>query len=803
MGMLISHPQKSLYDHLKNTFDIGYTVFKQKRLSFKAFSADLIEMVVKLSLLTHDFGKAMSYFQEYMQDIESQKTTIRHKDSDLKNHGLISGLLAFNITRNMTGDDTAAFLVYMVVSKHHGSHDNFSHYSSEPFGKKELLTKQFGSLDMESVQELSNKLGLEYNFKNYSLEGFLKDIEAIGSFRLLRKVEQRLKGLEGYLLLNLVFSILIFSDKLEAIFYSEETPLEVYLEGLSKRYEIDPQIVEEYKTLLKISNPLTAQIRESIYQDVLESVQQLDLSKNILSINLPTGAGKTLAALKCSLILKQRLLQEKDIQSRIIYLLPYTSVIEQNYGVISNVLRTDDNKLLLKHHHLSERIFKNDDGAVYEGSIGEHLIETWESEIIISTFVQFLHSVLTNRNRQLKKFHNIANSIIILDEVQSIPYKYWQLIKEIFLSMSEFLNCRFILMTATMPLIFDEEAGEIFELAKRKNEYFKMFNRININTELLKTPLTLNKFKALLYKDIHQYCDKNFLIVLNTIKSSIDIFKFLEKEFGEGRKVIYLSTNIIPSVRNQRIKCIKNGMGRKIIVSTQMIEAGVDIDIDRVYRDFGPMDSINQTAGRCNREGNNEKGQVTLVSLKDENNKSKDYYRYIYDQILMESTNEAINGIDSIEENEIYSFSKTYFSNLKKYSSEKESSAVLKMLKNLECRDAFEFSDDKEKNKNVFELIPQNFKTVDVFIELNDDAEEVWRKIEQTKKIKNRFERKRELNKLKKDIYRYVISVPEVIAKKHFTPNEHELAKVSREMVFNVYDLKTGFIRDEIEDYIF
>lgn len=800
--MLISHPDKSLYEHLKNTFDIGYSAFKQKRLSFKAFSEETLENIIKISLLTHDFGKAMSYFQEYMRDIERGETVIRHKDSELKNHGLISGLLAFNITRKMTGDDAAAFLVYMAVSKHHGNHDNLSRYSSEPRAKKETLIKQYDSLNLDEMQELSDSLELEYDFKDLTRQMFINDIEYMSNFRLLRSVERKLNGLQGYLLLNFVFSLLIFSDKLEAIFYSEGTPLEEYMEELSERCMIDSAVVEDYKRSIEIKNPSTAKLRETIYQDVLDSTLKLDLSQNILSINLPTGAGKTLAALKCSLVLKERLEKEKGMKPRIIYLLPYTSIIEQNYEVMAKVIKTEENKLILKHHHLSERVYKDDEGVLYEGSTGEHLIETWESEIIVSTFVQFLHSVFTNKNRQLKKFHNISNSIIILDEVQSIPYRYWLLIKEVFKSMSEVLNCKFILMTATMPLIFDEERGEIFELATKKSDYFNKFNRININAGFLKTPFTINEFKAFMINEINRYSDNNFLIVLNTIKSSIDVYKALEEEFGSDCSVIYLSTNIIPRDRRDRIRFIKKGKGRKIIVSTQMIEAGVDIDIDRVYRDLGPMDSINQTAGRCNREGNSEeKGQVILVSLKDENNKEKDYYKYVYDNILMESTAEALGQVETIEEREIYKFSKAYFSSLKKHSSEDESTGILKMIEDMNIRDAFEF--DAEKKNKVFEMIPKSFKTVDVFIELDEAASEVWGKYEQVKKIKNRFERKRELNKFKKDLYDYVVSVPETAVKKHLTPSEHDMTKITWEMVFNVYDLKTGFIRDQVEDFIF
>jgi len=772
-----------------------------KCLSRNTFSSNVIEEIMKISLLSHDFGKAMLYFQEYMNDIESDKPKIRHKDSDLKNHGLISGLLAFVIARKMIKDDMAAFLVYMVVSKHHGNYDNISDYLSRPSSKKEnsIIEEQFKSIDLNELQKLTDDLGLKFKFNNYCLEEFLSDIDYLGDIEFLYNIEQKLVGLESYLLLNLVFSILIFSDKLEAIFHSEGMNIDEYLNNINKKIRIDHNIVEDYKSTLN-KNAKTSRLREEVYQDVLESIKNIDLSKKILSINLPTGSGKTLTALKCGLVLKQRMEEERRIHSKVIYILPFTSVIEQNFDVFAKVIKSEDNNVLLKHHHMSERFFKSDDGTVYDGSIGEHLVETWESEIVVSTFVQFLHSILTNKNRQLKKFHNIANSIIILDEVQNVPYRYWSLIKEMLISLGEYLNCRFILMTATMPLIFDEEAGEIFELAKKKEKYFKMFNRIHIDASKLKEPMNLNDFKYLLYNDINEYKDKSFLIVMNTIKSSIEIYEYLHKEFGEQSKIIYLSTNIIPKERIERINRIKESKSRKIIVSTQMVEAGVDIDIDRVYRDFGPMDSINQTAGRCNREGEEERGFVTLVLLKDENNKGRDYYKYIYDDILMESTIKAIDGKNLIEEKDIHELSYLYFSNLKKYSSRNDSELLLELIRKMDYKDAFE---DKEKNKHIFEIIPQSFKTVDVFIEINDEAADIWRQIEEVKSIKDGFSRKRELNKIKKDIYQYVVSIPETVVKKHINPEEHGLSRISLEMIDNVYNENTGFIRDEIDDYIF
>jgi len=105
---------------------------------------------------------------------------------------------------------------------------------------------------------------------------------------------------------------------------------------------------------------------------------------------------------------------------------------------------------------------------------------------------------------------------------------------------------------------------------------------------------TLDEYKTLLLDDILRYKKDDFLIVMNTIRTSIEIYSFIKEELKDEAEIYYLSTNIIPKERLDRIKKIKESKNRKIIVSTQMIEAGVDIDIDRVYRDFGPMDSINR-----------------------------------------------------------------------------------------------------------------------------------------------------------------------------------------------------------------
>ncbi|NLP15262.1 MAG: CRISPR-associated helicase Cas3' [Clostridium sp.] len=800
--MLLSHPGKLLLEHLKNVSLIGDCMLMQKKTGFKSFSEDTVRQLNQLNLLTHDLGKATSYFQDYIKDVDNSPL----KNDEKKRHGLLSGVLSFKIVREVMEDECLAFLSYMVVSKHHGELDDFKNFVTVLNGDEKnikLLKEQFESIDRGKLQEVITGLGIDFDISNYTTDKFEEDIERLVSRKVRKKVKELL-GFETFLLVDYLFSLLIFSDKLEAIYNSENMNIEDFIEKTAKRPELSSDCVEKYKEGLKIKNIQMAQWRERAYKDVLSCVNALRLDEKILSINLPTGSGKTLTALKAALRLKERLSGEKGYEPRIIYVLPFTSIIEQNFDVFQKVLGSTDSNVLLKHHYLSERVYKwekEGERETYSDAVSEHLVESWDSEIVVSTFVQLLHSIFTNRNRKLKKFHNIVNSIIILDEVQSIPHRYWNLVRETFIAMAKYLNCYFIFMTATMPLIFSEENKEIYELARDKRKYFEEFNRITIDAGRLLEKMTIDEYKKMLLDDIYSYEEDDFLIVMNTIRTSIEIYKFIKKEFEDHAEIYYLSTNIIPKERLERIEKIKESKNRKIIVSTQMIEAGVDIDIDRVYRDFGPMDSINQTAGRCNREWGDKKGVVTLVSLANENHYDRPYAAYIYDNVLMEETKNALSDLERVEEREIFNLAEKYYRGLKNHGSD-ESQKLLDCIKELRYREAFECGKDN-KNTEVFELIRQEFKTVDVFVEIDDEATKAWQKYQEIKTVKDRFERKRKLNRHKKDLYMYVLSLPEFAVRKQVNIDEKDITFINREMIFNTYDEDTGFMRDLERDYFF
>lgn len=803
--MLKSHPNKRLEDHLKNVFLIGDKLLKSKALCFEIFDMDKIYLLNKICLLIHDAGKAMSYFQYYMEDIEQGESIEKH--GEMKEHGLISGIIAYYITLKYMEDEIMAFLALMIVSRHHNSLENpknaYSMFSKSNIGSNKMknLEKQYNSINRNELDAIYKKLGLNLDISNIEWDTIINKIVPISKYNFPKRLDN-IKSLEGFLLIELLFSILIYSDKLEAIFNSSDENIDTFIADMDKNKHIDSNIVDTYKKSFIKTDGKMAIMREEAYLDVAQSIIKADLEKKIYSINLPTGSGKTLTALKASLLLRERLKDEKGFTPKIIYILPFTSIIEQNFDVFRKVLGNDGEDAIIKHHYLADKEYKKSSDDYYDYDIAQHLIESWESEIVVSTFVQLLHSIFTNRNRQLKKVHNISNSIIILDEVQSIPYKYWNLINETFKSMARHYNCYFILMTATLPLIFNEEKGEIIELARKKAKYFANFNRIKINCDMLKEPINIQKLKSIVYNDIIANPDKSFLIVLNTVNSSIQLYEDIKLKLGKERKPIYLSSNIIPKDRIDRIKEIKEQKGNKIVISTQVVEAGVDIDMDIVYRDFGPMDSINQTSGRCNREGGKVKGLVKLFILYDEKNRDKEYCSYVYDSLLIESSKKVIGNIGEIEEKNLMGLSHKYFAELQKYGDDQQGREILNMIKELLYKDAFECSQESEKNKKVFRLIEEKFKTVDIFVELDEKAAKLWKQYEELKNIKNMFERRKQFGLIKRDFLQYVISVPENIAKKQFSTDDNFIIHISKYMVNNTYNIDTGFIRGDFDDYI-
>ena len=796
-----------LKDHLHYVGNRSREIINSKALT--EIDKNVISDVSYLIGISHDFGKYTTFFQEKLKGL-------RAKNDPLAHHGLISALFAFELVseylKQAECEDKKPYrflpLIAYFIIKHH--HCNLNSIETD-VDSDQLFKTGFKNVGEQLKDIWVNREQITEDYKyllkneNISFEEILinfekykKEIKISEDIKpLIKELDKSLyflpkKSENGtityYLLLQLLYSVLIDSDKKHAGRVRE-----------IERRELPENLVEDYLSSSEFKEDNESninQIRDEIRKSVLKNISESSsVDERIFTLTAPTGTGKTLTSFSAALILRKKLKKGLNLkyEPRIIYSLPFTSIIDQNYSVFDNVLRhiedfeKNESEYLLKHHYLSEIFYKTED-IDREEDIDESLalIESWESEIIVTTFIQLFYTLIGYKNRSLKKFHNIVNSIIILDEVQNIPIEYWKLTEEILIGITKYFNCRIILMTATKPLIFEE--GTYKELVEGYEDYFK-------NDELNRVCLKIDSAEM----QIEEFCNKlndwsknSYLLVFNTINSSLEFYDKIKnriKDLGLNYEIEYLSTNIIPKERKERINRIKQAIDNNqkiIIVSTQLIEAGVDIDCDCVYRDLGPLDSIIQVAGRCNRNKRSATADMFLVKLIKENGRA---YTGIYDPVLLHIVKKIIEGKTQICESEFLDLINEYFNSAKK-----RSSVDTKLIDSIYELYFYDKNPDKGKRKPIseFKLIKEDYFKVDVFIELDDYAKYVWRKYCEIKELPP-FERRKEFLKIKKDFYDYVISVPKNYAAGF---EEGVINYVSKDEVSNYYDAETGFKRE-------
>jgi len=769
---LYSHPNKLLKDHLINVYNIGLSIYTKER-----FQSNLNFDVLQAVLLLHDFGKSSKYFQDKLFNRQEHNIELTY-------HSGISALILLLYLDEINVSVEDQVTGFIAIKKHHSNIiDNFSDiYIVDMEKVDDYYGKILSKIDWVEIAEIY----APYLKKDFFQKDKIKEKLINFNWRKYKKkADKFLKNnmsLKIYIKQNLYFSILVNSDKQDCIF--NDRLLNKTLPNL------DFDMVDNYKLNLQTKSEINL-LRNESYQEVFENI---DHTKSIFSINLPTGLGKTLTSLNAAL----QLMKFDSSLSKIIYCLPFTSIIDQNAKVFQDVLGSEDSSLMLTHHHLTEFDYKSklsSNDTITTSNESEFLIESWNSRIIVTTFYQLLETVFSGINRMLKKFSRIPNSIIILDEVQTLPRKYWKLIKEMFLYLAKNSNIKLILVTATMPMIFSEEDGEIEELAKEKIRYFSSLNRIQLDISRLKEVVAVPAFCERLFEDINSKKSKSYLIILNTIKSSLQIFEFLKEK---GLIVLYLSANVIPKERLDRIEKIKNSTKKMIVVSTQVVEAGVDIDFDVVYRDGAPLDSIFQACGRCNRNNNGaEKGVVKVVRLKDDN--ENEFSSYIYDSLNLQKTFEIFKNKNIINENDFYKISSEYFVAMKNITEEQTSQNVISALKHLDYENAL-------YSKNGFRLIDNYIDSVMVFVEIDQEAEDMYCEFKNLLKKKddfngNYFEIAIEIKNQFRKMSSYMINVPR---KSILEAGDRELYRIDKNMLEKSYSIETGFIRDsEQKDFIF
>jgi len=772
---LYSHPGRLLEDHLIGTARLSGLFYQDKLLPYQRTLMEISKIVA----LSHDLGKATRFFQDYLNADDNSREILKNREET--HHSLFSAVCAYFLVKDQlqkNGGEVGyyPFLAFEAVKRHHGNLRDVTDEAIFDDKDEELLLLQLENISEPEFSVLAQRLfhaGLPVVLAKNNISGWIRNIS-----KELRPYKRAFRKNDGtiynYLWLNLIYSILIDADKSDVVLRDSS-----YFSR--KPSAIPTDLVDVFKSKKTFDpSPINA-LRESAYKEVLS--KKVDLDKRIYSLNLPTGLGKTLIAFSFAMKLRECVQRSTKGSSipRIIYSLPFLSIIEQNIGVIETLLETSGIKpysdILLKHHHLSEMFYRKEEDEEIESESAKILIEGWNSEIIVTTFVQLFHAVISNRNNSLRKFHRLSGAIIILDEIQAIPIKYWLLLSKMFQVLTESLKAYIIFVTATEPLIIEKK--DMVNLVEGK-KYFQKMDRVVLNP-MLQEEMRLESL--LDFIKIRE--DKRYLFIFNTINSAKQFYSLIGEAYED---TTFLSTHVVPEERLQRITDIKKGK-YKIVVTTQLVEAGVDIDFDVVIRDIAPLDSINQASGRCNRNGKGD-GTVYIVSLKDE--KGRKYSSYVYDRVLLDITKNILQKHPSVRERQFFSLIDQYYRETK----EKKSQAVSKQIFEAIRRLRYDSTDKDRMSVSNFRLIEEDYPKKDVFIEIDEKATSVWKKYMKLNQIKDLFDRKRAFDAMKADFYKYVISIP--AESKNIPPEAGFLCHVSSGRLSEFYDSMTGFItRDE------
>lgn len=655
---LLSHPaegcfkEKKLIDHLLNVGKNVTNDIKGKKLSLKLIEKGQLQRLGLIVGLMHDFGKATTFFQKYIRGNVNR--------SQLTNHSLISAIACYYVVKDEFQDDLCelwAYTAFHVIYRHHGNLTSFNMLGENlSYGAFDDQFQNIIECYLEELTDFYDQHSIDISIiKKIRRSDFKLFIEDESDELIEDFINSEDDKIEFFFIVNYLFSLLIDFDKLDAarleLDYFEnnlEEPVSdvsVYLDHCRKQ---EPEKFDPAKPINELRNDFLSEI---------ENNNNISHNNYFYSITAPTGIGKTFGCMAFARNLKEKL---QKGSGRIIYCLPYTSIIDQNYLEFERIINYSNkdyqkrpNRYLLKHHCLTEKRIinrKGDEEYQFKDYLDDRLlVESWQSSMIVTTFVQFFHTLIGNSNRFLKKFHNIINSIIILDEVQNIDPDYYKLLRRTFNIIGKRFNTYFVLVTATQPVIFDK--NEIISVVDHeKYMTSSVFNRVRLT---IKPDIsTLEEFGD---HFVNSFKGQNCLIVMNTKRYAQTTYNLLKSHFP-NYKIYCLTTKLTPWDRKKHISKIREHLENKIkviVVSTQLIEAGVDLSFKMVYRDFGPMDSIVQVAGRCNRHGEygNLGGEMVLLNLNNHR---------IYKPTLMQYVNQSIKK-EHYESKDFFELSKDFF----------------------------------------------------------------------------------------------------------------------------------------------
>lgn len=572
---------------------------------------ELANVIYTIGLL-HDVGKFQKSFQ---RRIDGAKLKVEHS---------ICGALA---AKDRYPDPIGLMMEYCIAGHHSGipdggnKSDKLDPDSPTLYGRMNRVFEDFSAYQKElKLPEIDQKEILKFLAQDCGRNAEL----LVDKFAFLTRY---------------AFSCLVDADSIDTA-------------GFCSSEKIKPLEADFYACLKKADTKLHSFNCKTSLQKTRAVLQQqvfrkADVKGEIFLMNMPTGSGKTLCSVKYAL--------ERAVRTgkkRIIYVIPYNSIIDQTVRVFEDLFGQDAE--ILRHQSTFSYEDENDYTEDYRKA-ARHASENWDVEsIIITTAVQFFESVYSNKRGKLRKLHNVADSILIFDEAHMMPQNYLQPCLRAVAYITRYLNSEAVFLTATMP-----------DFSKLLRQYALENSRI---VELIDDTSSFSEFQKCRYRSLGKQSTEKILEMAVKAPSSLIIVnkkKSAKRVFEQCRgKKYHLSTNMTTYDRERIIRAIHMELKqldeefpdyeqipddrRVTIISTSLIEAGVDLDVFTVFRELSGLDSILQAGGRCNREGRRKEADVYVFEFCDENKTLQDLKSNITISIL--ERYEDISCLQSIKE---------------------------------------------------------------------------------------------------------------------------------------------------------
>ncbi|ABR47839.1 CRISPR-associated helicase Cas3 [Alkaliphilus metalliredigens QYMF] len=561
-------------------------------------TAELIGML-------HDMGKQTDKFNSYIHysatnpSDKSLRGSIDHSTAGAK---FIYD--NFYHTKDPYQKFTAQLISLAICSHHGGLIDCLDLNGMDRFTDRMNKDKDF------LYEEALSNYRLEFSEMKHLNDLFNKSKEEIKA--ILTKVNKidgsaKFGQFAAGMLEKYLFSCVIDADRYDTY---------LFMEGKESKQNIDKSdLWNELADVLEVklkSYPKSGKI-DLLREEVSIACKNFGENKTgIYQLAVPTGGGKTLSSLRYALQHAKKFNKE-----RVFYIIPFTTIIDQNAKDIKDILGRED--IILEHH--SNLVVDNDQEEY------KLLTERWDSPIVLTTMVQFLDTLFSGGTQGVRRMHNLTNSIIIFDEIQAIPIKCINMFNSAINFLSNICNATIILCTATQPLLSTTEMplklSENPNIIPDMHEKFEQFKRVNLIDKRTTEGYSAASLKDFVLDTMERV--ESVLIIVNTKNTAKEVFNELKKANADlppekQYAVFHLSTGMCPSHRMKILKEMRTKLGheRVICISTQLIEAGVNISFGSAIRSLAGLDSIAQAAGRCNRHGETTCSDVYIVNIEGE-----------------------------------------------------------------------------------------------------------------------------------------------------------------------------------------